>query len=85
MRCAMKVFDEELKLYGIKLSVEERRKYALKIWKMLCCWRKSKYFDMLRPKTHVILLEKHGITYGVFAQPDFWDGNRVFMRLKVLI
>lgn len=81
MRCGMKVFSMELKMLGINLSSDEKRRYAWRMWRMLCCWRKSKYFDMFRPKTHIILLEKYGELYGVFAQPDFWDDG-VFYEVK---
>jgi len=82
MRCAMKVFAEELRKQGVELSSGERRMYAGRAWRMLSCWRKSRYAELLRPRTHVIFLEKNSVLYGVFAQPDFWDGGRVFYEVK---
>jgi len=82
MKCAMKVFTEELRKQGVELSDDERRMYAGKAWRMLSCWRKSKYTRLLRPRTRVVLLERNGMVYGVFAQPDFWDRDRVFYEVK---
>jgi len=82
MRCTMKVFAEELRKQGVELSRSEKVAYAGRAWRMLSCWRKSKYAELLRPRTHVILLEKNGALYGVFAQPDFWDEVSVFYEVK---
>ncbi len=81
MKCAMAVFSLELKSMEVEMDWREFRVYAGRLWRMICCWAKSRYAEMLRPKTHVILLEKEGVMRGVFAQPDF-KCDEVYYEVK---
>lgn len=83
LQSAVKVFIHELSQSGVRLSRSDIERYSRKFEKMLSCWASSPYVNYLRPRTHVIVLEKSGEFRGVYAQPDFYDPlNNVFYELK---
>jgi hypothetical protein len=71
--------DEELESAGIDLLSVERERILLEIAAVVQAFRRSEIFGLERPRTRVILI---GGQVGVYAQPDYWDGQHRFFEMK---
>ncbi len=86
LKCCIAVFNRELKRYGVVVDKDKYRAIVARMWRILCAWASSPYTGLYRPRTHVILLHKDNVFYGVYAQPDFIEyrasGLTRFYELK---
>jgi len=71
--------DEELDGAGVDLAPDDRERTLRAIDRVVQAFRRSDVFGLDRPRTRVILI---GPTVGVYAQPDYWDGQHRFFEMK---
>ncbi len=76
---AESILDEELEETDVVLSQEERARTLATVGEVLRVFRRSELFGRARPRTRLILIASE---VGVYAQPDFWDGQGRIYELK---
>ncbi len=85
LRHCIAVFKEELLRQGVSVEKELFREYVRRLWMMLVAWSKTRYVNLPRPRTHVIIFKKDNKLYGVYAQLDFFEyknGKPHYYELK---
>ena len=76
---AVSVFDEEVRDADLELGSGEKEKVLTQISSVLQAFRRSEIFGLPRPRTRLILINTR---VGVYAQPDYWDGQGRFYEMK---
>lgn len=78
-RFAATTLDEELGDIDLRIEPAERRRAAEQIGAVLQAFRKTEVFGLPRPRTRMMLIDDQ---VGVYAQPDYWDGQSRFYEMK---
>jgi hypothetical protein len=78
-RMAEEMLDEELEAAMVQLSAEERGRQLTEIRAVLREFRGSELMDLERPRSRLILVNGQ---FGIYAQPDYWDGKERFFEMK---
>jgi len=76
---AERLLDEGLEDAGVALPVVDREKISKQLSGSLQAFRRSELFGLSRPRTRIVLIQNE---VGVYAQPDYWDGNSRFYEMK---
>jgi hypothetical protein len=74
-RLAGETLDEELANADLRLTSEARELQMGAIAAVLQAFRKSEVMGMTRPRSRLIVINGRA---GVYAQPDYWDGQDRF-------
>jgi hypothetical protein len=78
-RLAGETLDEELANADLRLTSEARELQMGAIAAVLQAFRKSEVMGMTRPRSRLIVINGRA---GVYAQPDYWDGQDRFYEMK---
>ena len=79
VRHGLDVFDAEVRDADLDISVSDRAELESQIRAAVPAFRKTPVFGLPRPRSRLIVVDGR---FGVYAQPDFWDGATAFYELK---
>ena len=78
-RLATEILDAELADADVQLSAEVRAQQLEAISGVLQVFRRSEVMGLARPRSRLILVNER---FGIYAQPDYWDGRERFYEMK---
>ncbi|MCI4337663.1 MAG: hypothetical protein L3K17_10875 [Thermoplasmata archaeon] len=78
-RHATEVLDRELADADLPLVAEDRAHQLATIFAVIHAFRRSDLMGLGRPRSRLILINEE---VGVYAQPDYWDGQARFYEMK---
>jgi hypothetical protein len=79
IRLATEVLDRELADADLALEPDARSRELAEIAGVLLAFRRSEVMGLTRPRSRLILINGR---YGIYAQPDYWDGVGRFYEMK---
>jgi hypothetical protein len=78
-RLAAGVFDEQMAESDVVLTATEREAELATVAGVLTAFRSSEVMGLTRPRSRCILINDR---VGVYAQPDYWDGQVRLYEMK---
>ncbi len=78
-RFAAETLDRELEEADLDLAPADRTHQLGVIDAVVQAFRKSELMGLARPRSRLILVNER---FGIYAQPDFWDGRDRFYEMK---
>ena len=78
-RAAADFLDAEVEEAGLDLDAPERERQLAAIGAVVQAFRQSEVMGLARPRSRLILVNER---FGIYAQPDYWDGRSRFYEMK---
>jgi len=78
-RLATEVLDRELADADLVLPPNDRQRHLTAVSGVLQAFRRSEVMGLARPRSRLILINER---VGVYAQPDYWNGQDRFYEMK---
>jgi hypothetical protein len=78
-RLAAETLDDAVAEAAVPLSADDRARELATVDAVVQAFRRSEVMGLARPRSRLILVNER---WGIYAQPDYWDGRGRFYEMK---